>query len=182
MNKAKNIDEYINGFPPEIQKLLTAMRKTIQKAAPAAEEKISYGMPTFTLNGNLVHFAAFKEHIGFYPTPNGIDSFKKELSKFKSSKGAVQFPFGQPLPLELVTKIVKFRIEEQTQMAKPAADDFLKALSVPAQRALAANGVKTLKQLAKHTEDEVLSWHGVGPSAIPKLQNALKAEGLSFKK
>lgn len=180
-HKAENIDEYMADFPPAIQKLLTVMRKTIHKAAPKATEKISYGIPTFALNGNLVHFAAFKHHIGFYPAPNGLASFKKELSKFKGSKGGVQFPFDQPLPVDLITKIVKFRVAEQEKKAKPVANDFPGNLSAPAQRALAGAGIKTVKQLAKHTEAEILALHGVGPSSIPKLKAALAEAGLSFK-
>jgi uncharacterized protein YdhG (YjbR/CyaY superfamily) len=108
----KNIDEYIALFPKEIQSLLQQMRATIKAAAPEAVEKISYQMPTFFLNGNLVHFAAFKSHIGFYPVPTGIEKFKKELSIYKTTKGAVQFPLDKPLPLALITKIVKFRVAE----------------------------------------------------------------------
>jgi uncharacterized protein YdhG (YjbR/CyaY superfamily) len=113
MTTATPIDSYINSFPPEIQKLLQQMRQTIHSTAPDATEAISYGMPTFKLNGkNLVHFAAFKHHIGFYPTPNGIEEFKAELSKYKGAKGSVQFPLGQPLPLELVKRVVAFRIQK----------------------------------------------------------------------
>jgi uncharacterized protein YdhG (YjbR/CyaY superfamily) len=116
MNKKKsipkNIDEYIAGFPEEIQEILEKMRITIKKAAPKAEEKISYQMPAFTLNGNLVYFAACKNHTGFYPTPSAILEFKKELSACECSKGAVQFPINKPLPLALISKIVKFRVKE----------------------------------------------------------------------
>jgi uncharacterized protein YdhG (YjbR/CyaY superfamily) len=107
-----SIDEYIGTFPKEVQSLLEAMRQTIKKAAPQAEEAISYGMPTFRLKGNLVHFAAFKNHIGFYPTPSGIDAFQKQLSAYKNSKGAVQFPLDEPIPFDLVTEIVKYRVEQ----------------------------------------------------------------------
>lgn len=106
------IDEYMATFPEEIQKLLKELRTTIKAAAPDAEEKISYQMPTFFLNGNLVHFAAHKNHIGFYPTPAGIQAFKDELSIYASSKGAVQFPLDKPMPLKLISKIVKFRVAE----------------------------------------------------------------------
>ena len=109
------IDEYIAAFPKGTQKLLREMRATIKSAAPQATEKISYQMPTFHLNGNLVHFDAFKNHIGFYPTPSGIETFKKELSKYAGSKGAVQFPIDKPLPLTLVKKIVKFRVLENSK-------------------------------------------------------------------
>ncbi len=109
---SKNIDEYLIRFPKEVQQLLKKMRLTIKKAAPKAEEKISYGIPTFTLNGNLVHFAGYKNHIGFYPTPSGITAFKKELSAYKGAKGSVQFPINEPLPLTLVSRIVKFRVKK----------------------------------------------------------------------
>jgi len=107
-----SIDEYIQTFPKTVQERLKAMRKTIHAAAPGAEEKISYQMPTFFLKGNLVHFAAFKNHIGFYPIPTGILAFKKELSAFATTKGGVQFPLDRPLPLALVARIVKFRVAE----------------------------------------------------------------------
>ncbi len=116
--KPKNIDEYIEGFPKEIQTILKELRSAISKAAPGAEETINYGVPTFTLNGNLVHFAAYKNHIGFYPTPGGIEAFKKELSIYEGAKGSVQFPLDKPLPLELVTKIVKFRVKENAEKSK----------------------------------------------------------------
>ncbi len=105
-------DRYIKSFPEEVQTLLNAMRTTITSAAPEATEAIKYGMPTLVFNGNLVHYAAFKNHIGFYPTPSGLRAFIEEVSEYKNSKGAVQFPLNKPLPLELVTKIVKFRLEE----------------------------------------------------------------------
>ncbi|NVO12040.1 MAG: DUF1801 domain-containing protein [Bacteroidales bacterium] len=106
------IDIYICGFPNEVQILLEQVRSTIRQVAPEAEETIKYAIPTFVLNGNLVHFAAFKNHIGFYPIPSGIEAFKKELSVYKQGKGSVQFPLDQPMPLELIAKIVKFRLEE----------------------------------------------------------------------
>ncbi len=116
-NKAgfDSIDDYIATFPAEVQKLLGELRTTIKAHAPDAEEKFSYGMPTFFLNGNLVHFAAFKNHIGFYPTPSGIEAFKDELSIYKGAKGSVQFPIDKPLPLKLIIKIVKFRVAENLQ-------------------------------------------------------------------
>ena len=109
---AKNIDEYIAMFPKDIQKKLKEVRTTIKTAAPQAEEAIKYAIPTFVLNGNLVHFAAMKNHLGFYPAPSGIVAFKKELSSYEQGKGSIQFPFDQPIPLELITKIVKFRVVE----------------------------------------------------------------------
>ena len=112
MKSYQSIDEYIADFPAHIQILLTQMRTSIQEASPEATEKISYAMPTFDLGGNLVHFAAFKNHIGFYPSSSGIAAFQDEIAGFKSSKGAVQFPIGEALPLDLVKKIVVFRTQE----------------------------------------------------------------------
>jgi uncharacterized protein YdhG (YjbR/CyaY superfamily) len=116
--QAENIDGYIASFPKDIQKMLGEIRGTISKAAPEAEEAIKYAMPTFTLNGNLVHFAAFKNHIGFYPAPTGIEAFKKELSAYKGAKGSVQFPLDKPLPLTLISKIVKYRVKKNLETAK----------------------------------------------------------------
>jgi uncharacterized protein YdhG (YjbR/CyaY superfamily) len=115
---ANSIDEYIANYPEDVQKKLQELRAVIKAAAPDAEEKISYQMPTFTLNGNLVYFAAFKNHIGFYPIPSGIEEFKKELSVYKQGKGSVQFPINEPLPLDLITRIVKFRVKENLKKAK----------------------------------------------------------------
>jgi uncharacterized protein YdhG (YjbR/CyaY superfamily) len=114
----KTIDEYIAGFPPDIRAILQKIRATIRKAAPQVEETINYRMPTFTLHGNLVHFAAFKSHIGFYPTPSGIEKFQKELAGYKSAKGSVQFPLDQPIPYGLITRIVKFRVKEDVAKAE----------------------------------------------------------------
>lgn len=118
MEENKSIDEYILNFPPEVQEKLKTLRKVIKESAPEAEEKISYQMPTFVLHGNLVHFAAYKSHIGFYPAPSGIEAFKKELSEYKNSKGSVQFPIEKPLPYELISKIVKFRVLENIRLAE----------------------------------------------------------------
>ena len=115
LKKPKNITEYIAGFPTEVQKPMNELRSTIMKAAPGAEEVISYGIPAFKLDGMLVYFAAYANHIGFYPTPSGIEKFKKELSAFKTSKGAVQFPHNKPLPLDLIARIVSFRTKENLQ-------------------------------------------------------------------
>jgi len=113
-----SIDEYIKDFPPETQKKLEQIRTIIREAAPDAKEKISYQMPAFTFNGNLVYFAAFRSHIGFYPTPSGIEAFKDELKGYKNAKGSVQFPIDKPLPLDLISRIVKYRVEEN--LKKPA--------------------------------------------------------------
>ena len=113
-----SIDEYIATFPADIQKRLEDVRATIKAAAPQAEEKISYQMPTFFLYGNLVHFAAYKNHIGFYPAPNGIEAFKHELSQFEGSKGTVKFPHSKPLPLDLISRITKYRVAENLKKAQ----------------------------------------------------------------
>jgi uncharacterized protein YdhG (YjbR/CyaY superfamily) len=113
-----SIDDYIATFPKDTQKILREIRSTIKAAAPDATEKISYQMPTFFLEGNLVHFAAFKNHIGFYPVPSGIEAFKKELSVYEGGKGSVQFPLDQPMPLKLISKIVKYRVAENLKKAK----------------------------------------------------------------
>ena len=111
-NSPKDIDEYINMFSDDIQVKLESLRETIRKAAPDAEETIKYQIPTFTLHGNLVHFAAYNNHIGFYPASSGIDAFKKDLSKYEGSKGTVRFPLNKKLPLALISRIVKYRVKE----------------------------------------------------------------------
>ena len=118
MIKPADIDQYISGFPKETQQLLQQIRTAIKKAAPKAEEVISYGMPGFKLNGMLVWFAGYKNHIGFYPKPSGIEAFRKELSVYKYAKGSVQLPLDKPLPTALITKIVKFRMAENLQKAE----------------------------------------------------------------
>lgn len=205
------IDNYIKKFPKNTQKLLEKMRATIRKAAPAAEEKLGYGIPTFTLHGNLVHFGGYDNHIGFYPGPAGIAQFKEELSVYKGAKGSVQFPIDQPLPLALITKIVLYRVKQNEEKlvskktlkkcAKghtfykssdcPACpicekeakpvEGFLAAVSGPARRALENADINTAQKLSKHTKSEILALHGIGPTAIPKLIKALAAQGLAFK-
>lgn len=113
------VDEYIASFPEEIRAILEELRTTIKAAAPGVEEKISYQVPTFFLNGNLVHMAAYKTHIGFYPAPSGIEAFKDELTAYKGAKGSVQFPLDKPLPLELISRIVAFRVKENLSKAAP---------------------------------------------------------------
>jgi uncharacterized protein YdhG (YjbR/CyaY superfamily) len=112
------IDEYIAGFDPVIQKTLNELRNFIKKEAPEATEKISYGMPTFYLDGNLVHFAAFKDHYGFFPTPSGIDKFEKELAPYRSGKGTLRFPIDRPIPWDIIKKVIRFRVEENLNKSK----------------------------------------------------------------
>ncbi len=110
--KINTVDEYIMQFPNDIQEILQELRQLVKDAAPEAEEKISYQMPTYYLQGNLVHFAAYKNHIGFYPAPTGIEAFKNELAMYKSAKGSVQFPINEAMPFDLIRKIVEFRVSE----------------------------------------------------------------------
>jgi uncharacterized protein YdhG (YjbR/CyaY superfamily) len=114
----KDIDTYISNFPKDIQEILEKIRAIIRETAPDAEETIKYQIPTFTLKGNLVHFAAYKKHIGFYPTPTGIEKFKKELSAYQGAKGSVQFPLDKPIPYDLISKIVTFRVKENLERAE----------------------------------------------------------------
>lgn len=114
-NKPSSIDAYIAGFPKQIQDILQQVRHTVTKAAPGAQETIKYDMPTFTFKGNLVHFAAFKKHIGFYPAPTGDPAFEKDLAPYKTGRGSVQFPYNKPMPLELITKIVKLNVQRNTK-------------------------------------------------------------------
>lgn len=115
---AGDVDRYLASYPREVGLLLARMRETIRRAAPEATEKMAYGVPTFHFHGNLVHFAAFKKHIGFYPGPTGIEAFRDEIQPYKHARGSVQFPFTHPLPLELVERIVLFRVEENRRRKK----------------------------------------------------------------
>jgi uncharacterized protein YdhG (YjbR/CyaY superfamily) len=206
------VDKYISGFPKDTQVVLQQMRTLIRNAAVDATETMSYGIPTFVLNGNLVHFAGYKNHIGFYPGPSGVEHFAKEIKAYKNSKGAIQFPLNEPLPEKLITKIVTYRVTQNIlklatkskvrtcknghpftktsdcptcpiceKERKPKAG-FMSVLGAPAIRALAGAKIKTLKQLSKKTEKELLALHGFGPSSIAKLNPLLEQEGLSFKK
>lgn len=112
-----DIDEYIGNFPEDVQEMLQELRATIQTAVPEAEEAISYQMPTFKLKGNVVSFAGYKNHIGLYPAPRGIEAFQEELAQYKGGKGTVQFPLDQPLPLDLISRIVRFRADENLEKA-----------------------------------------------------------------
>jgi uncharacterized protein YdhG (YjbR/CyaY superfamily) len=117
----KTISKYIASFPPKVQAILQTLRKAVRRAAPSAEEKVSYGIPCFARNGNLVHFAAFKKHIGFYPRSTAIAKFKKELSAYEVSKGTIRFPLDKPLPVGLIGKMVKFRVNENRERAAAKA-------------------------------------------------------------
>lgn len=114
MHKPKTVEEYISLYPKEVQKVLEKIRKTIKQSAPQAEEVIGYGIPTYKLNGNLVHFGAFKNHIGFYPSPQAIMYFKNDLAQYKQAKGSVQFPLNEEMPLNLIKKIVEYRVKQNS--------------------------------------------------------------------
>ncbi len=182
-NETQNVDQYISTFSPAIQKILQAVRTTIKKAAPDAEEVISYKIPAYKYNGVLVYFAGYENHVGFYPTASGIETFKKQLMVYKHAKGSVQFPLDEPMPFDLITKIVQYRLKQnsEAQNKKPPAE-FFAAVAAPVRRALENKGIKTVQQLSKFTEAEILALHGIGKTAIPKLREALKKAGLSFKK
>lgn len=174
---AKNIDEYISKFSPSTAKILKQVRMAVRKAAPKAEETISYGMPAFRYKGSvIIYFAGYEHHIGLYATPGAHKAFQKELSVYKQGKGSVQFPIDQPMPLDLIKRIVKFKVSQRDE---PVSD--FHGLSAPARRALQNNGIKTVKDLSKLTEPEILKLHGIGKTAIPLLQKALKEKGLNFK-
>lgn len=183
---ATTIDEYIAEFPEETQKPLREMRALIREVAPAATETISYAIPTFVLNGNLVHFAGYQHHVGFYPAPSGMTAFESELSRYKRAKGSVQFPLSEPLPADLIRRMVAFRVQEQMARAKPRAarmpdeSGFPPGLASPARRALAAAGYERLEQLAGVRESELAGLHGMGPKALGQLREALAARGLTF--
>jgi uncharacterized protein YdhG (YjbR/CyaY superfamily) len=118
MKQVKNIDDYIADFPEDVQARLQSIREAIHKAAPKATEDIKYGIPTFILNGNLVHFGGYKTHIGFYPAPMGIEAFQEETAPYQAGKGTLQFPLDKPIPFELIEKIVKYRVEKNLAKAR----------------------------------------------------------------
>ncbi|WP_255578588.1 DUF1801 domain-containing protein [Chitinophaga sp. sic0106] len=183
------IDAYISTFPAATQKLLKQVRQTIKKAAPEATEKIAYAIPTFVYHGNLVHFAGYNHHIGFYPASSGVASFGKELQAYHTSKGTIQLPLDQPLPLDLIARITAFRMKENMEKAgkkksptKKATDEFfIPRISNPARRALESIGVTTPRKLAKYSEKEILALHGMGKASLPLMRETLLQHGLSFK-
>lgn len=179
------MDEYISCHPPKTGQLLKALRNVVLKAAPDAEEKIGYGMPAYKFHGMLLYFAAFRNHIGFYPMASAIKSFEEKLCRFRTSKGTIQFPLDRPLPVKLISEIVRFRVSENLEKASiknSHAGRLPFNLPEPAKRALANNKITTLRILSGFTEAEILKLHGVGPSSILILRRALKTANLSFRK
>lgn len=177
MNTAiKTTDEYIAGFPKEVQLVLQKMRAIIKKAAPKATETISYGIPTFVLDGNLVHFGGYKNHIGFYPAPNGIEAFKKELSKYEGSKGTVKFALDKPLPSGLITQIVKYRIEKNKEKAV-AKKTVTKKTGKPTDE----QQVKSwIDKLDTTTKKEIEAVRKIIKTASPKLNERIKWNAPSY--
>ena len=174
----QTVDEYIALFSPPVRDLLEQMRKVIRETVPEAVEVIAYQMLGYKLNGKpLVYFAACKNHIGFYPTPEPLKMFAKEVSKYRFSKGAVQFSFDEPIPFNLVQKMVLWRVKQLSPQ-----EDLLSILSSPARRALENAKIYTLEHLAEYTEKEILEFHGMGKSSLPKLRQALNSKELSFAK
>lgn len=202
------IKTYFSAFPMEVQQRLAKLREFIKRQIPEAEELISYGIPTFKYFHNLVHYAGYEHHIGFYPGADAMKHFAQELSAYKSGKGSVQFPLNEEIPLDLIKRMVNYRVEENNKKLLQNArysmcvnrhvhlkkvvcpicgqpdvlkeDDF-SMLSNPAQRALAANGIDTWKSLANYDVNTILSWHGIGKSAIPKLREECEKRGLKLK-
>lgn len=193
---AHTIDDFISAFPAPVGKKLMQLRKAVHQIAPEAEEAICYGIPTFRLNGNLLHFAAYATHIGFYPGPGGINAFEEDCAPYRTGKGTLQFSLGEPLPMELIRNIIRFRVAQQQLKGskkkitvtceaghtfirsstcrtcpKCAAqsnktDDYPAALTAPARRALAAAGIRKPADLSGWSEEDLLELHGIGPSAL----------------
>lgn len=173
-----NVDEYIDQFPSEVQKRLQQIRKTIIKIVPGVEEYIGYQMPAYKWHGPLVYFAAWKNHIGLYPAGK-VEPFSKDLKDFKFAKGSIQFPHDQPLPMDLIKRIISYRVLDNEKKAGVA---FLELLPSPAKRALEGSGINNLKKLAKYSEQQLLELHGFGKSSLPVIKEALAEAGLSLKK
>lgn len=177
MRMSRTIEEHLRGCPPPTRRMLHQVRRAIKAAAPRTTETIRYGIPTFQLNGkNLVHFAGYEHHIGFYPGSKPIEAFRGALKRYKTSRGTVQFPLDRPLPLALVRNMVRFAADI---LIPP---DPFASLAAPAQRALKHARITSLKALARKTEADVAALHGMGPNALTQLKRALKKEGLRFKR
>ncbi|MCE9597069.1 MAG: DUF1801 domain-containing protein [Spirochaetia bacterium] len=156
------------------------MRLAIQKAAPTATEKISYSIPTFYLHENLVHFAGYKNHIGFYPGGSALAEFGPDIKGYVFAKGSIQFPMDQKLPLKLIQKIVKFRVAVVSREYTSTSP--FETLAAPAQRALGNAKIKSLNQLSKFTENQIATLHGMGPNALSKLKILMQKQRVKFRK
>lgn len=194
MQAFDNTEAYIAAQDISVRERLEKIRKAIRSVAPHAEESISYGMPAFKYLGPLVYFAAFKNHIGFFPTGSGVRQFEGELGGYSYSKGTIQFPHNKAIPIALIKKITAFRVKEnedkaaskkkktKSNSATPkTAKALVPGLSAPATRALEAAGISSLPQLATFSREQLLALHGLGPSAIPRIEKALAEAGLSLR-
>lgn len=178
-----SVDDYLSHQPEAVRAVLERLRSTIHRSVPDVElaETIAYGMPTFRAHGrNLVHIAGWAHHVGLYPTPAGIAEFAAELAPYPQSKGAVRFPLDQLVPYDLVGRITRHRLAQETAKLTPGKRP-LPRLSAPATRALTAAGITTLGPLAKRRRADIAELHGVGPSALAALDDALDDAGLSYK-
>lgn len=180
MHNSKNTDEHIAGFPSPVKERLEKIRAAIKKAAPKAEETISYGIPTFKQNGNLVHFAGYKNHIGFYPGAAGIEAFKKELAAFETSKGTVQIPHDKPLPLGLISQIVKFRVMQNNE--KAALKKPVKAVAKSASKKLTDEELVNawMKKLSPAVKKEIDTVRTIIKAASSKLNERIKWNAPSY--
>ncbi|MCU0609354.1 MAG: YdeI/OmpD-associated family protein [Chitinispirillaceae bacterium] len=157
---AKTIDDYLADFSGDVRKKLLEMRALIKKHAPQAQEAMAYGIPTFKMNGSLVHFAGFKTHIGFYPTPSGIEAFTKQLSEYEHAKGSVNFPLSKPLPIKLIAEIVKFRVRENAGSAKEIATGVVHSIPADLRKTLITDkaALKLWNNLTPLSRNEWLCW------------------------
>ena len=167
------VERYLKSQPPEVLRHLKSVRALIRKSAPKAVESMKYGVVTYTMGENLVHFGGFKAHVGFYPGPATLLAFKKELSTYESAKGSVKFPIDQKMPLAIIKKIVLHRVRAVTSIPEKIGN--------PALRALKLAKIVDLKKLSSFTEADILAMHGVGKKAVGILKVAMKKQGLKFK-
>lgn len=171
------VDTYIAGFEPEVQQILETIRAMVREEAPETTERMCMGIPTFDMNGKwFVHYAAFPKHIGFYPQPAGMVAFADKLAGYKTSKGSVQFPLNKPIPFDLIREMIRQRAKvSRAENVVTPFEAMLKKLSKPAARAIEGQGITELAQLAKCSDEEMLSWHGLGKAALPVIRAALEA-------
>jgi uncharacterized protein YdhG (YjbR/CyaY superfamily) len=185
-SSAAAVDHYLSTFPPQVQLLLEQIRATIRQQVPGAQEKMSYGIAAFFMDGQpVLYYAGFKKHVSVYPVPREHEDFKAELAAYQGGRGTAQFPLDQPLPLDLIARLAQFWLREnQEKLPKKRQQQqgAFAALPAPARRALEARGITHPQQLAELTEPELLALHGMGKVALAKLREILSAHHLDFKK